>query len=609
MLSHILQVFMIGFHVALARQCRGRLAKIMLGVFASSLLMIGVVDAVFIELSGSSFNDGVWFHLRYGLQGADINEFKPLIIKISLGLTCGLLLIWPLAFTSSTGKRSFISSDRWLFLAGCLALSSSIALHPLSHAVWKVLHPPKISEPLVDFYMKPEIQSDPGITRAPLPNLVWIYAESLERTYLDESLFPGLTPGLKELESESATFTNIDQYDGATWTIAGMVASQCGIPLVTTGGNCNSMHGVNSFLPGVRCLGDLLKEQRYSLTFMGGAELSFAGKGSFYKSHGFSEVLGRHELEPHLADSSYVNGWGLYDDSLFDFVREKYRSLRAAKKEPFALVALTIDTHHPDGHMSRYCDGLKYQDGGNSMLNAVHCSDRLISKLVKDIRSLDRDNSTVIVVSSDHLAMPNSAYEALNSRPRRNLFVVNWPGHVAPMRVDRRAGTFALAPTILGVMGLKTAGLGLGRDLLASSPTLAESFADVSNVVASWLPQFKKAWQLPQAVKEIRVLPKTRKMIVDTLSVSWPVLMSFNASQDLTQLVFPDPEDIVSLAKMASEVGESTTRILVDECQQLKVNFPELDLQSNTVCLWSNQQKAPIVVKDEGQSFSIAGIR
>jgi hypothetical protein len=39
-------------------------------------------------------------------------------------------------------------------------------------------------------------------------------------------------------------------------------------------------------------------------------------------------------------------------------------------------VTLTLDTHHPDGHPSRSCDGSIYRDGSNPILNAVHSDTR-----------------------------------------------------------------------------------------------------------------------------------------------------------------------------------------------------------------------------------------
>jgi phosphoglycerol transferase len=63
-------------------------------------------------------------------------------------------------------------------------------------------------------------------------NIVWIYAESLERTYLDTTIFPGLLPHITELEKKSLSFQNIQQSYGTGWTIAGLIATQCGVPLV-----------------------------------------------------------------------------------------------------------------------------------------------------------------------------------------------------------------------------------------------------------------------------------------------------------------------------------------------------------------------------------------
>ncbi|MEN1599797.1 hypothetical protein AAIG97_33140, partial [Pseudomonas aeruginosa] len=65
----------------------------------------------------------------------------------------------------------------------------------------------------------------------PKLNLVYIYGESLERTYFDNEAFPDLTPELGALKNEGLDFSHTQQLPGTDYTIAGMVASQCGIPL------------------------------------------------------------------------------------------------------------------------------------------------------------------------------------------------------------------------------------------------------------------------------------------------------------------------------------------------------------------------------------------
>ncbi|NEL81333.1 MAG: phosphoglycerol transferase I, partial [Xanthomonas perforans] len=83
-----------------------------------------------------------------------------------------------------------------------------------------------------------------------------IYGESLERTYFDESVFPGLMPNLRALATEAVDVRNLTSTEGSGWTIAGMVASMCGVPLTTAPGDENSMDRMGMFLPEARCLGD-----------------------------------------------------------------------------------------------------------------------------------------------------------------------------------------------------------------------------------------------------------------------------------------------------------------------------------------------------------------
>lgn len=140
-----------------------------------------------------------------------------------------------------------------------------------------------------------------------------------------------------------------------------------------------------TFLPGATCIGDLLPNNGYNLAFYGGARLGFSGKGKFFRTHGFTDVNGLHELAPSLSNASYTSTWGLFDDSLFDIVVEKYEKLQMSGS-PFGLVTWSLDTHHPHGLPSASCSDIEYGDGSNKMLNTVHCSDMLIGKLVSRLR-------------------------------------------------------------------------------------------------------------------------------------------------------------------------------------------------------------------------------
>ncbi|HTR00017.1 MAG TPA: sulfatase-like hydrolase/transferase [Candidatus Acidoferrum sp.] len=282
-------------------------------------------------------------------------------------------------------------------------------------------------------------------------NLVLIYLESLEATYLNEKIFGPLAPNLQRFMREGLTFTQIQQTAGTSFTMAGIVSSQCGTPMlfeVTPSGNDIMQNG---FLNHVTCLGDILHAGGYHQVFMGGAPLRFAGKGRFLLAHHYDEVLGRIALSAKLPDRAYQTGWGLYDDSLFTLASETFMRL-ADTAQPFNLSLLTLDTHHPNGAASASCK--PYAKIDNSILHAVHCTDQLLKRFIDTISRHPAWANTIVVLVSDHYAMRNAAsafYPPVADR--RLLFtVLNAPrtGEVVT------PGTHMdIAPTILELLGVK----------------------------------------------------------------------------------------------------------------------------------------------------------
>lgn len=300
----------------------------------------------------------------------------------------------------------------------------------------------------------------------PGKNLVFIYLESLESQYLDEQVFPGLTPHLSRIMGEGLNFTSIQQVAGTGWTVAGILSSQCGTPLLYEPGPDGNDILQNGFLDQAVCLGDVLKQAGYQQTFLGGASTRFAGKRAFLVGHGYDEVLGKDELTVRLEDSSYLSGWGLYDDSLLSIAVERYNELASSEK-PFNLTLLTLDTHHPDGHSSASCTA--YEKVDNSMLDAVYCSDFLLNKFVAEISKHEAWEDTVVVILSDHLAMRNVAYQYYAEDYNRQLFFT-------VLNADRQGeirlpGTHMdVAPTVLDLLGVSH-----GQTFVAGSSLLATS--------------------------------------------------------------------------------------------------------------------------------------
>ncbi len=125
------------------------------------------------------------------------------------------------------------------------------------------------------YYKEPSKQID-----NPQLNPVYIYGESLERTYFDNDAFPNLTPELGRIKDEAIDFSNTMQLPGTDYTIAGMVASQCGIPLFAPfEGNASA--SVSSFFPQNICLGDILKNSGYENYFVQGLTCALPAKTCF----------------------------------------------------------------------------------------------------------------------------------------------------------------------------------------------------------------------------------------------------------------------------------------------------------------------------------------
>jgi phosphoglycerol transferase len=514
-------------------------AAVLLVALASLLLYVAHYVSDYFTAEG--INEAVIYHLRYGLQGAGFAEYAGLIAAVLGGVVLCAAALWWLA-----RSRNVRAGGAWASFgnpAALLCVCLSVAIQPASAALLKMVPVVSSSSATADgagdqalqaefdsYYRDPKASSG-GATR----NLVLIYLEGLERSYFDEQRFPGLITGLRALEKQAISFTEVEQVAGTGWTIAGMVASQCGIPLFAPSDG-NAMSGMDGFLSAATCLGDLLKRDGYHLVYYGGATLRFAGKGKFYATHGFDEIAGRSELQPGLADAKYVNSWGLFDDTLFELAFDKYAELGRAQRK-FALVLLTLDTHHPDGHVSRTCASTPYGDGRNPILNAVRCTDRLVGDFVGRIRNSPWGKDTVIVLASDHLAMQNSAYERLAGGPRRNLLMVLDPRLAHGRRVATPGSMLDVAPTVMPFVG-HDAEVGLGTNLMSPDTGSLARAAHIRSRLAAWREPLSRFWAFPRIERYFEVDAEHRVVRIDGRPFSVPTLIEVDGTLQ-TVIRFP----------------------------------------------------------------------
>ncbi|MCI0509929.1 phosphoglycerol transferase [Chromohalobacter marismortui] len=408
----------------------------------------------------------VIFHLQAGMteHGGQRRVWAAFVFTL-----CGLLMLAAVTYLVRHDHRWRL----WERVAAIFLLAFNPLLFGLSQRGASVVTE---GHWLRDHYRSPDIVASPN-TR---PNLIYLYLESTERTYADRDTFGDAYEDLIALGKRGTVFEGLKQLDNTGWTTAGMVATQCGVPLIPAGlMHDNQFEPLDAVLPHTQCMGDLLNAQGYHLTYMGGASTRFAGKKVFYEGHGFDTVLGRDELEDDVTPPGYLNDWGLYDDTLLNMATERIRKLAEDDNhQPYAMFALTLAAHPPFGNPSQSCRDNQGKFDGVDILYSVKCTGWLVRRFLK---RLDREgllDNTLVVISSDHLSMKNSEWPQLVDAKRENTFMMLGKGIPAAERIQRRASMVDVYPTVLEAMGFKldSRAAGLGRSLFAEAPTLVEKY-------------------------------------------------------------------------------------------------------------------------------------
>lgn len=556
-------------------------------------IVLFTVQVVANYFTGNGVNQAVIYHIKYGLDGAGFMEYRWLIITTSVVFILGCLLVLMIVRKGIVIQRpkknigmlsiiflllSLVSNPTSINLYDLYANTMLFSAAPAADVDEEMNYDTNLS--FHDYYRTPYIEEVEKYHK----NIVFIYAEGLERTYFDESIFPGLIKNLRDLESKSTYFTNIRQINGTGWTVAGISASQCGLPLFTPS-HGNSMSGMDRFLSSAICLGDLLREKEYQLSYMGGADLDFAGKGKLFRGHGFTEVLGRENLLRSLKDETYKTSWGLYDDSLLDMVFLRFLEL-SSKGENFGLFTLTLDTHHPVGHPSKSCKEVKYKSGINPILNAIACSDYLIATFIKKIFDSPFADKTIVVLVSDHLAHRNTAYDLLKTKDRRNLFMILEANRFTPTEIDTVGSMLDIGTTILPFLGF-SGKIGLGNNLLDDDLSEKDMLAIHYNV-SRWSDSVLEFWDFPQVHDEIEINIDQESISIDGRVFRIPILVELDQKLKSTlRFELDKVRSHSSLVDSLKNIKEDKYFLLIDRCS----NIAAIDksLGASGFCLLAGQ--------------------
>lgn len=299
-------------------------------------------------------------------------------------------------------------------------------------------------------------------------NLIYIMMESMETNFKD------YTPEINRLSEENVSFLpgGVD-LALTNWTMAAQVSKFCAIPLNPYG--LENSDFIYSFFPHVKCLMDVLAENDYNQVYVQGSDGTFSSKRAFWNQH---KVKKFHDL-PYYKKNGVVEKkneifWGVTDKTLYRLIKKELNEVSGDSSKPFALYAITVDTHFPDGYLSEGCATSETES--SQYPSALRCASSQLDSFLKWAESQSWYENTVIVVVGDH-TWP-TFNELLNLPQDSPLYWVNFfvNAHLPSVNSKRDFSSFDMFPTVLEAMDVDIDGhrLGLGTSLFSTKKTLLE---------------------------------------------------------------------------------------------------------------------------------------
>jgi len=426
-------------------------------------LMFSVWVAMTVLFGGFEFT-AILYHLKYGFASGGMTGGQMTIVALIVGSLALVAYFWGKLINLNRRMRLL---DRAL----CLPL---LFLNPASVEIAKSYAAARYEGiPLHEEYALPVTERAANRTK---PDLIQIYMESHELTFAQHKEFGETMRPLDAFRDRGLFATDVNQVEATTWTVAGQIASQCGIPALFEISLGEDGKG-GRFLPGARCLGDILSADGYSLAYFGGAQLEFGSKGDFFASHGYGELNGARALFPRYKD--HLNFWGVDDDAVLDAAYRRIAQT-ARNGRPDATVIMTLSGHGPSGVSSKPCvEGTVKVTEADPTLRAMQCTNLLIAGFLARLEREGFLENTLVVLQSDHLSRKTSADHLLRGKDRNNYIAILGP-EVEPQTIDRPATMMDIYPTLLEALGyvLPDGKAGLGVSLLSAEHNLMERFGE-----------------------------------------------------------------------------------------------------------------------------------
>ena len=474
-----------------------------------------IVSILFYFLGKAAYTGTVWGRKEFGAVTGDqllinltsptegteasvyIGGFEGPVFETVFATTIFAIIL----LTSFRVIYHFKNKDRqvfkdWMKRIICLVLACYTLYNGVSYGIQKFQLEQVFNAYVLKSDMIDSNFADPETTNIVWPekkrNLVYIYLESMENSYLSKDLGgfmdENLMPNLTKVAQSGTVFSDTDNFfggpqlgTGTQWSIASMVNQLSGLPMKAPG--WKNTYGLDGeFLPGAYTLAELLEAQGYEQTMMFGASGTFGGLEYLFKTHANWKLMDyKYALKHKMIPEGYKVWWGYEDDKLFEFAKKEIKRLYKTGK-PFNFEMETADTHRPDGYVTPG----KETPYDLPYANAIWNSDKDVMEFLKWLQKQEFYENTTVILIGDHLSMDtaffkDAGFTADYQRRQFNCIINADPSVANPdesVTRNRLWSNWDMYPTAVAAIGGKIEGerLGIGTNLYSGEPTIYEEY-------------------------------------------------------------------------------------------------------------------------------------
>jgi phosphoglycerol transferase MdoB-like AlkP superfamily enzyme len=294
------------------------------------------------------------------------------------------------------------------------------------------------------------VNASPKLAAVRPPNLVIMVVESLGAGYVGALGGLPLTPNLDRLSTDGLWFTGL--YATGTRTVRGLEAIVAGFPPTAAQSVLKRPESQRDFFT----LASLLQRRGYTTDFVYGGASNFDNMGRFFHQNGFQRVI----EQAHFEGPAFAGTWGVSDE---DLVAKAHATFLGHGDKPFFALLLSTSNHDPFEFPAGRIE--LHEQPAATRNNAVKYTDYAIGKLFELARTAPYGANTLFLIVADHDARVFGADLVPIERFHIPALIIG-PG--VPRRHETRlASQIDLAPTVLGLMGIRDPHPMIGRDLLA----------------------------------------------------------------------------------------------------------------------------------------------